>query len=499
MLRKRSKNGSSLFKEYFTILSLVILICFLILGISLTFFVQNYWEGERIKLLSENANSISETLVNLISSEHAQKNPSNAALMICNDLTMLSKAIDADIFVCDKNGGVVYCKEMRLSDMVLFTGACPIHQKYKLPPSIVNSLDESDYSGISTLDGVLPKKSFVYAAPIVLEGNTIGIVVAVQTVSDTMRPFILSILEIFGLSSLFALVVALITVYFMSYELTKPLRQMSAATKSYANGDFSARVTVTGNNEMADLAKAFNSMAKDLASLESSRRSFVANISHELKTPMTTIGGFIDGILDGTIADESKDSYLRIVSDEVKRLARLVTGMLNMSRIEIGEMNLKPREFDVAEMLFKTTVGFEQLVAKKGVEITGLDKIEPTEILADEDMIHQVIYNLVDNAVKFTPEGGNIDFKVFTDAQKVYISIRNTGAGIPAEECGKIFERFYKLDKSRSYDIKGAGLGLYICKSIVEMHGGQIKVSSVVNQHTEFSFWLPLKPRGGSS
>ncbi len=495
MLRKKSKGGSSLFKEYFTILSLVILICFTILGIALTFFVQNYWEDERIELLSENAKSISGTLVDLVSSEHAQKNPSNAALMICNDLTVLSQAIDADIFVCDTNGEVVYCKEMRLSDMVLYTGECPIHQKYKIPADIIESLDEEDFSGISTLDGVLSEKSFVYATPITLDGKTIGLVVAVQNVSDTMRPFLLSILEIFGLSSLFALMVALVTVYFMSYEMTKPLRQMSAATKSYANGDFSARVTATGNNEMADLASAFNAMAKDLASLESSRRSFVANVSHELKTPMTTIGGFIDGILDGTISDESRENYLCIVSDEVKRLSRLVTGMLNMSKIEAGELSLKPREFDIAEMVFKTTVGFEQLIEKKGIEITGLDQIEPTEILADEDMIHQVLYNLVDNAVKFTPEGGIIDFKVSTDTQKVYFSIRNSGAGIPSEESGKIFERFYKLDKSRSYDVKGAGLGLYICKSIVEMHGGQIKVASAVNQYTEFSFWLPLNPK----
>lgn len=493
MRRKKSKSGSSFFKEYFTILSLVILICFTILGISLTFFVQNYWEDERTELLSENADSVSETLVSLVSSEHARQNPSSVALMICNDLAMLSKAIDADIFVCDTYGEVVYCKEMRLSDMVLFTGECPIHQKYRLPPSIVDSLDKESYSGTTTLDGVLPEKSFVYATPIKIDGNTIGIVAAVQTVSETMRPFLLSIIEIFGLSSLFALVVALITVYFMSYELTKPLRQMSAATKSYAVGDFSARVTVTGNNEMAELANAFNSMAKELASLESSRRSFVANVSHELKTPMTTIGGFIDGILDGTISEENRENYLKIVSDEVKRLSRLVTGMLNMSKIEAGELGLKPREFDIAEMLFKTTVGFEQLIEKKGIEITGLDKIATTIIHADEDMIHQVIYNLVDNAVKFTPEGGSIDFNVISDAQRVYVSIRNTGAGIPSEDCGKIFERFYKLDKSRSYDVKGAGLGLYLCKSIVEMHGGQIKVNSAVNRYTEFSFWLPLK------
>jgi len=488
-----SQTGSRLFKQYFTIISLIILICFTTLGAALMLFVRSFWEDEKVSMLSENALVLSESAAGIAVSDLAQSDPVSAALMICNNLSALSAAIDADIFICDPNGTVVYCKEMHRRDMILYTGPCAIHQKYILPGSVIDSLESGSYSGANTLDGMLPEKSYVFVTPVSVEGQPIGFVVAVQSVSEVTRPFVISILQLFGISSIFALAVAMIAVYLMTYEMTKPLRQMSAATKSYAAGDFSMRVTVSGGNEMADLAGAFNTMAKSLASLESSRRSFVANVSHELKTPMTTIGGFIDGILDGTIAEKDRGHYLRIVSDEVKRLSRLVTGMLNMSRLEAGELKLNPKGFDIAEMIFKTTLGFERMIEDKHIEIAGLDTMQPTQVMADEDMITQVVYNLLDNAVKFTPEYGSIHFSVAQDDKNVYVSVRNSGEGIPSEELGKIFERFYKVDKSRSFDVKGTGLGLFIVKNIIEMHGGQIKANSIQNQFTEFAFTLPAK------
>jgi len=207
---------------------------------------------------------------------------------------------------------------------------------------------------------------------------------------------------------------------------------------------------------------------------------------------MTTIGGFIDGILDGTIEEEKRNYYLGIVSDEVKRLSRLVTSMLNMSKIEAGELNLKPIRFDISEQIFKTMLAFEQLIQKKNINIIGLDQMRSVYLSADEDMINQVIYNLVDNAVKFTPDYGTIELSSCEESQLAVVRIKNSGAGISSEEIGKVFERFYKVDKSRSFDVRGAGLGLYIVKSIIELHGGTISVSSVENLYTEFVFKLPL-------
>jgi signal transduction histidine kinase len=163
-----------------------------------------------------------------------------------------------------------------------------------------------------------------------------------------------------------------------------------------------------------------------------------------------------------------------------------------MSKIEAGELNIKPGRFDISEQIFKTVIAFEQLIQKKSINVLGLDQMQSLYLSADEDMINQVIYNLVDNAVKFTPPLGSIEISAYEENQSVVVRIKNSGAGISSEEIGKVFERFYKVDKSRSYDVRGAGLGLYIVKSIIELHGGTISVSSVENQYTEFIFRLPL-------
>ena len=196
-------------------------------------------------------------------------------------------------------------------------------------------------------------------------------------------------------------------------------------------------------------------------------------------------------MLDGTISADKYDYYLKLVSDEVKRLSRLVTGMLNMSKLEAGEMQANIKQFDISVDIFKTLLSFERKINEKEIEIVGLDKMDSMPVNADEDMMMQVVYNLIDNAVKFTPQGGYIEFKTYHDKEKVFVSIRNSGSGIEREEADKIFERFYKIDKSRSYDVKGAGLGLYLVKSIIELHGGQIVCNSQLGEYTEFVFWLP--------
>ena len=189
----------------------------------------------------------------------------------------------------------------------------------------------------------------------------------------------------------------------------------------------------------------------------------------------------VDRIVPGRIRD----------AEEVKRLSRLVTGMLNISKLEAGKMELNPVEFDISEMLFTTLLSFEQILERKNIDVRGLDSVTENKIRADKDMINQVIYNLTDNAVKFTPEGGYIEVASKSDAEKVIVKIRNSGKGIPEEEINQIFERFYKVDRSRSYDTKGAGMGLYIVKTLIELHGGEITARSQEGEYTEFIFSLP--------
>ena len=206
---------------------------------------------------------------------------------------------------------------------------------------------------------------------------------------------------------------------------------------------------------------------------------------------MTSISGFIDGILDGTIPKEKEEYYLGIVSGEVKRLSRLVVSMLNMSKIESGDLEMKPSNYEITDQIIHILLTFEQKIESKNIEIRGLENLQPTYIVADPDMIYQAIYNLFDNAVKFTNDGGYIEVKLTDNGSLIEISIENSGTGIKAEELSKVFERFYKVDKSRSLDAKGAGLGLYIVKLMIEMHGGKVFAESDSENMAKFTFTLP--------
>jgi signal transduction histidine kinase len=300
----------------------------------------------------------------------------------------------------------------------------------------------------------------------------------------------MDLMDIIFFCALIATAVSSIAIYFVTNSMTKPLREMAAAAKSFSTGDFSVRVPAEGEDEIAQLARSFNHMADSMADLESVRRSFIANVSHELKTPMMTIGGFIDGILDGTVPEEKHKQYLEIVSEEIKRLSRLVKSMLSIARIEAGDMKLSPTDFDVNELVCRTVFAFEQKIEEKKLEIMGLESDE-VFVKADNDLIHQVVYNLIDNAVKFVNEGGCISFSYEVKEGNVFVSVRNTGAGIAQQELPRLFDRFYKTDKSRSLDKTGVGLGLYIVQTIVNQHKGDLLVKSVEKEYTEFTFSLP--------
>ena len=496
MLKRRN---SGLFRKYFLVTISIILASFVFIGGALLLLVSKLWMDEKVALLTENTVSVAQNTSNVLESDYLGESGRGSVIVICNTLMQISNAVDADFFITGLNGDVVYCREILQSNMALYTGNCIVHNTYKVPQEIMNAAVKGTYRSTGNLGGSLSDIHFIVASPVIVDGETAGVVFSTQPVLDGLAPYIFGIFRMFFIAFLFALAISFILVYLVSYKLTKPLREMSAAAKQYATGDFSKRITtqhskirIFGKDETDELVQAFNSMAQALATLEMSRRSFVANVSHELKTPMTTIGGFIDGILDGTIDEEKEKQYLKVVSDEVKRLSRLVTGMLNMSKLEAGELEIKPQSFDISEMIFRTTLGFEQMIDKKHIEIRGFDRIESNIVVADKDMINQVVYNLLDNAVKFTPEGGYIEVSSKHDAEKTIVKIRNSGKGIASEEIDNIFERFYKVDKSRSYDVKGAGMGLYLCKMIVEMHGGQIAARSEQGEYAEFIFQLPL-------
>ncbi|MCR5150671.1 MAG: HAMP domain-containing histidine kinase [Clostridiales bacterium] len=498
MVNKNLKSG--VFRKYCAVSMAVVLASLILFSTALMFLVSKLWLDEKSDLLADNTKFLAQNTQNTLESKLTKESERGTVAMICNSLRTISNAIGADSFIVDTKGDVIWCKEHLKENMEFYTEECILHDDLTVPPDILKVTNAgSNYRKTGNMNGILASHHIIVASPITINGKILGAVISTLPIIDGLMPYIITVLRMSVIAAALALLLCFIIVYFVSNRLTRPLRQMALATKQFAKGDFSA-VIYTGRrgkktnafNEIDDLADSFNAMAKSLAGQELSRRSFVTNVSHELKTPMTTIGGFIDGILDGTISSENRDKYLKIVSDEVKRLSRLVTGMLNMSKIEAGEMEIKPQSFDISEMLFRTLLSFEQIINDKNIDVRGLDKMEANAVFADADMINQVIYNLVDNAVKFTPEGGFIEVVSSRDGEKAIVKIKNSGKGIEKEERDKIFERFYKVDKSRSFDVKGAGVGLFIVKTIVELHGGTISCLSEVDSYTEFIFTIPF-------
>ena len=494
-------KSSGLFHRYFYVTVLILFISFAILGSSLLIFIARNQSEEKTALLKQNAQNVAQTAAALIQKGYPlERGNKDATMLMSVSTAQLSRAIDADIYICDTDGKIICCKDIWQSDLVMYMGECIVHSKYTVPRAALDKLNGGGYTETGTLGGMYKSSHFISVEPIIASGQFCGAVVAAQD-TDSLHEPVRAVLKMFLFSALLALAIAFVATYVLTYQMTKPLREMSAAAKQYAKGDFSNRISVPyhkvlggDEDEVAELVTAFNSMANALSAIETSRRNFVANVSHELKTPMTTIGGFIDGILDGTIDSSKSSYYLRIVSDEVKRLSRLVRTMLNLSRIDNGELKLRPNDFDISETVLSTVLTFEKSIDEKKIDIRGLDTLQPMQVHGDEDLLHQIVYNLVENAVKFTNTEGYISFNVSDSIDRIVVTIENSGSGIQSDELPLVFEKFYKTDKSRSQDKNGMGLGLYLVRTIIKLHGGDISVSSVVNEYTRFSFYIP-KPQ----
>ena len=344
------------------------------------------------------------------------------------------------------------------------------------------------YHGLTNLGGLLPHRSYVTATRV--DENYLF----VYTPVDQFGTFLSQMFSNFLLSASLMLLCAMILSIYMSNRLTAPLHEISQAARKFGGGDMTARVeNVHSEDEVGQLATDFNTMAANLEAMDRSRAQFTGNIAHELRTPMTTIKGFIDGILDGTIPPEMEHHYLGIVSQEVGRLARLVQNMLDITKLESGEYQIHARLYNVWETLAGAAINAEQRITKGKIQLEGLEELGQTLVYADPDLIHQVAYNLLDNAIKFTPENGVIRLSAQRLGPEVEISVWNSGQGISAEALPFVFERFYKEDKSRGLHARGSGLGLHICKVLVNLSGGRIWVESKQGEWCKFAFTLPAE------
>lgn len=408
-----------------------------------------------------------------------------------------SKNTNSIIWIASKEGDIIMIANQEILPKMILKKLMDESGKFKLPDKkqyekimqegkVVKEI--GDFYGLfkdTNVNWLTIEKPFVYNNELM---GAVYLSVQVPEINKART----TVLKFYIISIGIAVVISVLLVYIFSLKLTKPLKLINNAAKQIANGEFEKRLDISSEDEIGQLAKSFNNMANALESLEDMRRGFIANVSHELRTPMTSIHGFIEGILDGTIPPERQRDYLSIVSDETKRLSRLTNDLLDLARMESGEMKLTFVTFDVNELIRRCIIKLENQIVQKNIHIEANFYEESTFVYADKDSIERVVLNLLHNAVKFVQDSGYIKVETVKSKGKVLICVGDNGAGIDSEEIGMIWDRFYKSDKSRSRDKMGTGLGLAIVKNIINEHGQEIHVESEIGKGTVFSFTLNL-------
>ena len=462
--------------------AVIILLCALLLvGASFRALVQDYMEEQAISGLRSDAKTISQ----LAAIYYTDSNLTTDEFLF--NLNIASQVSEADAVIIGSDGRLILCSAAPFG--------C-IHQGWEVSADYLARVrDQGEAADAYIKTDLYEEVRYVVCVPIHAVGK--DVLLGYVMVSIPMEGTVAMLQRLTDLYVTVALVVVLACVVVMSIiarHQSRPLQQVARTANAFGHGDLTARVILdrTYPQEIEELALAFNNMASSLQKSEYQRQEFVANVSHELKTPMTTIGGYIDGILDGTIPPERSRHYMQIVSDEIKRLSRLVRSMLDISRLQdSGIPEEKKSRFDIEECAGQVLITFEQKIMAKDLDVNVEIPDYPVYTNACQDHITQVIYNLIDNAVKFCPQGGRLGLTIRAAGNKVYVTVSNEGETIPPEELPLVFDRFHKMDKSRSQNRDGWGLGLYIVKTIVCSHGEDISVSSK-NGLTEFTFTLPL-------
>ena len=482
----------STFAKYLTAFVIILLISFIILSSIITTTMRAYVTESKQESLVNAIARISNHFSAYGEIEPILESPSGMAALT----PYLLEFRDIKILLTDKDGNILLTtmKTQKVGDVYI-----PV----RWIDENLGSLDLKRFTDATDSEGrnyllyrgraeALGNENYQICAKKIISGEKhTGYVVSLisTTEEDAM---VLAVRKTIINSTIWVMLAAVVALYLITERVINPLKNMTKATKKFARGDFGTRVTVCGHDEIAELGEAFNHMAESLDNFEKMRNSFLANVSHDLRTPMTTIAGFIDGITSGAIPPEKHEYYLGVISAEVHRLSRLVSELLDISRLESGERKFDFVSFDIAEMARVILISFEQKISDKNLDVVFETDEDSMFVVADKDAIHQVVYNLMHNAIKFSVEGGKLAIRISaTSNKKICTSIYNEGQGIPKEELPFIFDRFYKTDKSRGLDKTGVGLGLYICKTIIDAHGEQIKADSPDENGAEF--WFSLK------
>lgn len=475
----------SIFMRYMSAFISIIVVSFAILAVSAGSIVASHSMNERKTITKESANTVKEFLEN----EITQSDTDDIQLFIYYNHAKLRRTLtlftsyekDLMLLLVDLNGNVLITDKLADAEYV----------NAKIPDSFVKEvIKDGPSSEFSSFGDLFSSPQLFHAIPIMNNMNAPCAVLFAISTDSSLTALSEVMIRTVITAMLFVMAAALVMVYYITRRITAPLNKISSAAREFAKGNFSVRVPVNGTDEIAQLSESFNSMAEALENHEKTRSAFIANVSHDLRTPMTSISGFIDGMLEGAIPPEKYQHYLNIVATEVKRLSRLVSSLLEISKFEAGEKKLAITEFDVCEMARQILISFEKKIDEKNLQVEFECDSYNLPVLADKDQVHQILYNICDNGIKFSKNGGKYVISIKEKGKQAFVSVYNEGDGISPEDLPFIFDRFYKSDKSRGLDKTGVGLGLYIAKTIIEAHGQEIWAKSAFGEYSEFVFTL---------
>lgn len=346
------------------------------------------------------------------------------------------------------------------------------------------------YETRGTYNNIITKPSHIYGIPVYDKGNMFcGAIIMITPISEINAP-LKNVYTIIWVSALFAIVMSSFIIYYFSERIIiKPLSAINTAAKKISKGEVEKRVNINSNDEIGELAESFNYMADSLQKVENARRAFISNVSHEIRSPITSIKGFIGGILDGVIPKDKEFYYLSITYEEIQRLTRLVNDLLDLSAIEAGQFKLRIDEFDINEIIRITIIKFETKIKDKKLNVDVIFNQDHLYVAGDRDRLIQVMTNLIDNAIKYVNEGGLIKISSRIRGDKALVSVFNSGPTIANEDLPHIWDRFYKADKSRTTKTS-TGLGLPIVRNILTQHGEDIWVENKEGEGVTFTFSL---------
>ncbi|MCF0146959.1 MAG: HAMP domain-containing histidine kinase [Clostridium sp.] len=466
------KRKSVIYKLLITFSSITTIVLILV-GISLSIIINKEYSNQKRELIGKYIEIIEESTTKFINN-----NDEAGYKDLTNTMKIVKLSVNMDSIIIDSQGYVYEVSDEELSYLK--------YTKLDIKDSDLAALKD-DKSIENDFINKFNKKTKAHYIPLFGNGSFNGIIILLENGIEKSFP---NLYNIIWISVIIAVILAdIVAYYFAEKILINPLAEINDAARKLAKGEVEKRVYIESDDEIGELADSFNMMAESLEKVDSARREFISNVSHELRSPITSIKGFITAIIDGVVSKDRENYYLNIVNDEVSRLSRLVTDLLDISSMEAGKLKLDIDKVDINEIVTLCILNLQGRIEEKNISVEVIFSDNHQYCFADRDRIIQVIINLIENAIKYGDEGGKIQIETYAKSDKVFISIFNTGETIPKEDMNKVWERFYKRDKSRTNKIS-TGLGLPIVRLILTEHKQDIWIDNVLGKGVKFTFTL---------